>query len=287
MLAKMQGRHTMEEILEGLYASSGVILLFFFGITGLNRLDYPPSLQLILLVWGVIGAYQLFAIWLLKMMKPWSIIMMVLLSSLAILALLLPIPVFQPRLSELIIPMYFLCLLNVVNLGLLSQDSIVSKSLHRQQTLENDGPVLINVVLHSFLGGFLFILVQGYMTIRGPDMTLLGSSLMNAIWTIGMLFLIIVILLIVRWRYAWILFLVLDVLLLTFGLLSLFFAFQSPGQLVLPTAYYGEWVVRSIQDVGLAGITCGISLLLALVYSIPALDKRKTLIRLNNERHEG
>jgi hypothetical protein len=290
MMVEAQDWQWMEAILEVLYIASGLILLIIIGyVVGFDILRYSLDEQLIILALSLLGALQLLAIWLVKKGKSWSIVVMILLSSLALPVLVLSLPVLGPGyLSSLanVAPLLLVCILNIVLLGLLSQDSIVSILLHRLQTLENDGPVLVNAVLHPSLGVLLCVLYLYGIVPKMWAITLLGNNLMNAIREIGILFLLIVVLLIVRWRFSWVPLLVLDVLLLIFSFVSLVFAFQMPDQLIAPTLYYRNWILRSIEDIGFVGFTFGIVSLLALVYSIPAVDTGKTLISLNKEHHE-
>lgn len=294
-MSEAQSWQKMGEILEVLYILPALILVYFFGPNLLawyinsirfHMAHYTLAEMLTLLTMALIGTVQLFAIWLAKKKKPWSITVMVLLSSLAIPVLLLSIPVLGPEASFFILPMYLICLLNIVNLGLLSQDSITSKLLNRPQINENDGPVLVLVVMHAVIGPLLVILIQFELLPRAADLTILSVGLMNAVLSIGVLFVLLSVVLIIRLRYAWLIFLVLDVIMLTISLSSLVIAFQIPNQLVVPTAYYGSWTLGDIIGIAFAGMTCAIMLVSAVIYSIPALDTGKTLISLNKEHHE-
>jgi len=282
----------MAEILEVLYILPGLILVYFYGINllagyvasfGFSIAHYTLGELLSFLIIALIGTFQLMAIWLAKRGKSWSIDVMVLLASLAIPVLLLSIPILGPGESILVLPMNLVCFLNIVNLGLLSQDSITSKLKNRQPIYDNDGPVLVLVLMHTVIGSLLVILIQFELLPRAADLTILGLGLMNSVLSIGVLFVLLSTLLIIRLRYAWSIFLVLDVLLLTFSLSSLVITLQIPDQLVLSTAYYGSWTLGEIIGVAIAGIICAVMLLPAVVYSIPALDTKKMSISLNEE----
>jgi len=276
------------EILEALYGLSGVSLLFLFGSAfGIQVPSYGLDKQLCAVVLVMIGSFQLLAIWITTKEKLRSTNIMSLLSSLAILALLLFIPVLGQGEPNIVVPMYLICVLNIVNLGLLSQESITSKLLHRQLACYNDGPVLILVILHVLFGFFLFVLIEFEVLPIASSLTTLGMILTSAVWIISVLLILAIPFLISRQKSAWFLFFVLDVALLTLNLVSVIAAAQFPDMVISPIEYWRYWWVRNYYaDIAVAGIGFGGFLSIALVCSIPALDTDEKAVDARRESQE-
>ena len=275
------------EFVEALYALSGLALLLFFSPFGgfrvytvSDRLPYEIALTFI-------GVFQLVALWLARKELPESVAAMGFLSSLSILALLLSIPVLGQGDLFIVTVMYLILLLNIIDLGLLSQESITSKLLHRQLACYNDGPVLILVILHVLFGFFLFVLIEFEVLPIASSLTTLGMILTSAVWIISVLLILAIPFLISRQKSAWFLFFVLDVALLTLNLVSVIAAAQFPDMVISPIEYWRYWWVRNYYaDIAVAGIGFGGFLSIALVCSIPALDTDEKAVDARRESQE-
>lgn len=287
----MTQEHTTDKTaktLEALYGLSGVLLLFLFGSAfGIQVPSYTLDKQLCTVVLVIMGSLQLLILWIAKKEKLRSTIIMSLPSSLAILALLLSIPLLGQGEPTIVVIMYLVCVLNIVNLGLLSQESITSKLLHRQISYYDDAPVLILVILHALFGFFLFVLIGFEVLPIASGLTTLGMILPSAVWVISVLLIFAIPLLISRQKSAWLLFFALDVALLILSLVSAIAAAQFPDMVISPVEYWRYWWVRNnYADVAAAGITFGGFLSVALVYSMPALDTGKKAVDARKECQE-
>ena len=284
----MTQEHTTDktvEILEALYALSGVSLLFLFGSAfGIQVPSYGLDRQLCAVVLVMIGSFQLLAIWITTKEILRSTIIMSLLSSVAILALLLFIPVLGQGEPNIVAALYLMCVLNIVNLGLLSQESITSKLLHRQISHYNDEPVLLLVLLHVSYGCVLFSLIEFLLPIIASSLTTLGLILLYSIWTTSALLILAIPFFILRQKYAWILLFVLDIAVLIMCLVSGILTIQQPDVMVSPWAQYREYRLRECGEIALMGILFGILPCAVLVGSLPALDTDEKAV---NARRNG
>ncbi len=241
-----------------------------------DRLPYEIALTFI-------GVFQLVTLWLARKELPESIAAMAFLSSLSILALLLSIPVLGQGNLFLVTVMYLMIALNIIDLSLLSQESTTSRMLHRQVLYYNDGPVLLLVTSHVSYGFILFSLSEFWLPIMAYSLTTTAMILLYSIWIAGALLVLAIPFLILRQKYAGILFLVLDIAVLIMCLVSGILAIQQPDALVSPWELYRVYKLTQIGQIALMGILFGVLPCAVLVGSIPALDTDEKAIAARRE----
>ncbi|MBN2230519.1 MAG: hypothetical protein JW779_13105 [Candidatus Thorarchaeota archaeon] len=251
------------EVFELLYLLSGLFLLILFSpIGGIRTYTQPDELSYAIPL-ALIGLFQVFALWVARKEKPWGITAMSLLSSIVI-------PLLLITHIGLILVNYLIVVLNTANLGLLSSDSVTAKLLHRQQVDQNDTCVVV-VILHLIVGSFLLILYGIGIMPRVTSLALVSIGLMNTIWIISVILFLSTVLIILRQKFGWLLFFVLDVILLVLGLYSLILSFQSPSSVISQFSHYGNLALQGFQSVSHAAIWCSLIVLVVLVYVMPSM----------------
>jgi len=264
------------------------MLLFFFGGPWAGGVWlYPQNIDPHAVALTMIGALQILSLWFAKKKKPWSIIIMCLLSSLAIPTLLLSAGVFSGGGVTYGIAMIIVYVLNIGNIGLLCQDSITSRLLGRQPAQHNDDPVVVLVVLQTLVGSFLILLFVTFLLPRVTELASLGVCLMSVIWAVSLFLFPSITLVTVRQRYALRLFFTLDIVLLGVGLVSLAVSLQHPDLVVPRWPSYLPWTEGVYQGIAHASVWSAVVLLFVLIYSMPSMESNKGLFDSKEKRMEG